>query len=183
MIVKIKSWVTNCSWILAQNFSVESTCEITAKLLRQFYVCTRWRQGFKIARMKMLGHLKTIRSTGLNTGKSTNFINKDSSGYFSKKFGKFWIFNVCFKLFSTWSFRYEQVKTHDKRYCLPWHKKVIHWWNQEMISPAFCQNPYNFTRHHFFTHTNIIICHNAKENCFGRLTSRSCGLMSCIKPR
>ena len=55
----------------------------------------------------------------LNTPKRTNFINKDSSGYFSKKFGKFWIFNVCFKLFSTWSFRYEQVKTHDKRYCHP----------------------------------------------------------------
>lgn len=119
----------------------------------------------------------------LNTPKRTNFINKDSSGYFRKKFWKFWIFNVCFKLFSTWSFRYEQVKTHDKRYCHPWHKQVIHWWNQEMISPAFCQNPYNFTRHHFFTHTNIIICHNNKENCFGRLTSRSCGLMSCIKPR
>ena len=62
----------------------------------------------------------------LNTPKRTHFINKDSSGYFSKKFWKFWIFNVCFKLFSTWSFRYEQVKTHDKRYCHPWHKKVIH---------------------------------------------------------
>ena len=41
----------------------------------------------------------------LNTRKSTNFVKKDSSGYFSKKFWKFWIFNVCFKLFSTWSFR------------------------------------------------------------------------------
>ena len=119
----------------------------------------------------------------LNTPKRTNFINKDSSGYFRKKFWKFWIFNVCFKLFSTWSFRYEKVKTHDKRYCHPWRKKVIHWWNQEMISPAFCQNSYNFTRNHFFTYTNIIICHNNKENCFGLLTSRSCGLMSCIKPR
>ena len=111
----------------------------------------------------------------LSTPKSTHFINKDSSGYFSKKFWKFWIFNVCFKLFSTWSFRYEQVKTHDKRYCHPWHKKVIHLHFVKILIISLVTIS--------VTHTNIIIWRNNKKNCFGRLTSRSCGLMSCIKPR
>ena len=133
-------------WIHMWNYG-----KIAKTMLRLYQMASRFQDSTN-------GDVRTFKDNKeyLNTPKRTNFINKDSSGYFRKKFWKFWIFNVCLKLFSTWSFRYEKVKTHDKRYCHPWHKQVIHWWNQEMISPAFCQNPYNFTRHHFFTHTNII---------------------------